>query len=206
MEILPPDKVGIDRALQILSRGGVIAHATETCYGLACDMSNPAAVAKVFRIKERPLTQPISALFSSVDQAKQYVIWNDRAEELATKHLPGPLTLILPLLPDAPHPLFPAVRSNEVTNVRTLGIRISSNPLAQELVTAFGRPISTTSANIHGQPNPYSAVDMEEQFRNQIDRPDLILDSGRLPPTPPSTVINLATGKTLRPGTIDFPG
>ncbi len=190
MKILPADSAGIQRALDVLRKGGVVAHATETCYGLACDMSNPTAVMKVFRIKERPLTQPISALFSSVDQAKLYVQWNDKADELAQKHLPGPLTIILQLRPDAPHALIPS--PNPSPNP-TLGVRISSHPLAQRLAQEFGRPISTTSANIHGQPNPYSAVDMEEQFRNQIDRPDLILDSGRLPPTPPSTVVNLAS-------------
>lgn len=165
-----------------------MAHATETCYGFACDLSNPEAVAKLFAIKERASDQPVSALFPSIERAKKYVEWNDRAEGLAQSHLPGPLTLILPLRKDAPQ-VFPtpyALRPNP-----TLGIRISSHPLAMELATRFGRPLSTTSGNLHGKPSPYSAKEIERQFQSSTDQPDLILDSGKLPPVPPSTIIDL---------------
>ncbi len=208
MQILPADTNGITSALKILQAGGVIAHATETCYGFACDLSNPAAVKKLFLIKDRPFHQPVSALFSSIDKAKKYVTWNERAQELAEKHLPGPLTLILLLQADAPTTLYTTPtnqRVNESANPRTVGIRISSHPLAQQLATEFTRPISTTSANLHGRPNPYSVMEIEEQFRNEIHQPDLILDSGILPHTPPSTVVDASCGanwKTLRGGSI----
>lgn len=193
-------------ALKILKTGGVIAHATETCYGLACDLTSPQAVEKLFAIKERPADQPVSALFSSVDEAKKYVKWNDEAEELARKHLPGPLTLILPLRNDAPDRIFPCPLSIVHYPFASLGIRISSHPLAQSLVSTFGKPISTTSANVHGKPNPYSAEEIRSQFRNAKVQPDLILDSGVLPPVPPSTVINLTEekrGDVLRKGMIE---
>ncbi len=197
MTILPDTSIGIARAIQILQKGGVVAHATETCYGLACDMSNPSAVAKLFRIKRRPTHQPISALFPSVKVAKKYVRWNAAADELADRHLPGPLTLILPLLATAPHQLYPTPGGGI-----TVGVRVSPNPIALALVEGFGAPISTTSANIHGQPNPYSAEDIAMQFETS-DGPDVILDSGTLPPTPPSTVVDLADPngrKILRTG------
>ncbi|OIO54355.1 threonylcarbamoyl-AMP synthase [Candidatus Peregrinibacteria bacterium CG1_02_54_53] len=185
----------LEEALHILAAGGVIAHATETCYGLACDLTNPQAVAKLFAIKNRPANQPVSALFASVDAAKKYVEWNAKAEEFAQQHLPGPLTLILPLHKDAqqifptPHPLRPTP---------SLGIRISSHPLAMELAKRFGKPLSTTSANLHGQPNPYSAQEIERQFTSAVVQPNLILDSGKLPSVPPSTVINLTQAASLR--------
>jgi L-threonylcarbamoyladenylate synthase len=72
----------------------------------------------------------------------------------------------------------------------TLGIRISSHPLAQQLAASAGFPISTTSANLHGQPNPYSVQEIEAQFKDADMKPDLILDSGTLPPNQPSTVID----------------
>jgi L-threonylcarbamoyladenylate synthase len=195
MQIVPASTEGLQRALDVLRAGGVIAHATETCYGLACDLSNPAAVEKLFAIKQRPPTQPVSALFASIDDAKQYVVWNDEAEELAQQYLPGPLTLILPLREDAPKKLFPVFSILPVrphpgghSPFSSLGVRISSHPLAMNLVTAFGSPLSTTSANLHGQPNPYSL--------DQIVPCDLIIDSGTLPQNPPSTVMDL-TGETI---------
>lgn len=203
MKVIPFSDDALAEAVHILKSGGVVAHATETCYGLACDLSNPDAVAKLFAIKQRPESQPVSALFASVDDAKKYVEWNERAEELAVQHLPGPLTLILPMRSDVPTMLYPSLAARSSQLAATLGIRVSSSPVAQALVSTYGSPISTTSANIHGQPNPYSAEDMITQFANQPAQPDLIIDSGMLPPTPPSTIVDLTKNEqTHRKGSI----
>jgi len=178
-----------EEALHILAAGGVVAHATETCYGFACDLTNPAAIKKLFAVKTRPLDQPVSALFPSIEEAKKYVEWNDRAEGLAQSHLPGPLTLILPLRKNAP-PIFPTPHPY-LSPSPNLAIRLSSHPLAMELATRFGKPLSTTSANLHGKPNPYTAQEIERQFAPALMQPDLILDGGNLPATPPSTIIDL---------------
>ncbi|HVW67001.1 MAG TPA: L-threonylcarbamoyladenylate synthase [Candidatus Peribacteraceae bacterium] len=221
MRILPFTDESLIEAVSILHGGGVIAHATETCYGLACDLSNREAVEKLFRIKKRPVTQPVSGLFASVNDARQYVIWTDRADELAKQYLPGPLTLILPMREDAPKRLYPVVsgqwsvvsseKESRITNhlpLATIGVRISSHPHAQMLVEKFGSVISTTSANVHGLPNPYSADDIAAQFADAAEVPDLVLDDGLLPQVPPSTVINLATEEqevqTLRQGLVKF--
>ena len=204
MKIVPAHE-HIGEALEVLTDGGVIAHATETCYGLACDFSNVKAVERLFKIKQRPDNQPVSALFASIDQAKEYTEWNERAEELAKEYLPGPLTLILTMQEDAPFFLFPFPFSQAaegkgkggVGKNLTLGIRISSHPIAQELVVQFGKPISTTSANIHGKPNPYSAEDIAMQFADEEHKPDLILDSGTLPGQAPSKVIDLSGGEEV---------
>ena len=83
-----------------------------------------------------------------------------------------------------------------------MGVRVSPHPVARALAEGFGTPLSTTSANVHGQPNPYSAEDIRAQF-TEGPMPDLVLDSGTLPTTPPSTVIDL-TGDagTLRTGSL----
>lgn len=199
MKVLPFSDAARDEAIAILHAGGVIAHATETCYGFACDLRNPLAVKKLFSIKQRPESQPISGLFESVVMAKKWVVWNEKAEELARQYLPGPLTLILPVRHDAPTAIFPTLLIYD-----TIGVRISSHPHAQALATAAHFPISTTSANLHGKPNPYSAEDIVGQFEHEKMQPDLILDSGTLPQVPPSTVINLTKDdeQTLRAGTI----
>ena len=201
MRVLPASVTTLSEALTVLRTGGVVAHATETCYGLACDLSNLTAVSKLFAIKHRPPAQPVSALFASRPQAQQYVEWNERAEELADKHLPGPLTIILPIRKDAPKQLFPITHPSQ--HIATLGLRISSHPLAQSLVEAFGSPLSTTSANVHGEPNPYDAHSIAKRFIEEEWQPDLVIDSGHLPQVPPSTVIDLTEqGRVLRAGSL----
>lgn len=193
MNVIPYSDAAIAQAIQVLRAGGVVAHATETCYGLACDIGNVDAVKKVFAIKQRPESQPISGLFESIDQAKSYVEWNDRAEELAKQYLPGPLTMILPIKRSHVGTLHITSSTPERANPQpaTIGVRISSGPIAQTLVEHFGTPISTTSANIHGKPNPYSAEDIQHQFADAPIKPDLVIDSGTLPQNPPSTVMDL---------------
>ena len=186
MQVLPPSPKSIDLAIALLKRRGIVAHPTETCYGLACDLTSRAAVSRLFLMKNRPPLQPVSALFPSIEEAKRYVVWSDHAEELAKKHLPGPLTIILPLRPDAPHTLHCTPRKLSTT----IGIRISSNPIAQELVERFGKPLSTTSANIHGNPPIYSPEAVAAQFPDTVSD-ILLLDGGPLPKNPPSTIIDL---------------
>ena len=190
MRIISISDDAIAEAVKIIRAGGVVAHPTETCYGLACDLSNPSAVEKVFRIKDRAFTQPISGLFSSVENAKKYVTWNARAEELANG-LPGPLTLVLPLSAK----LFPTPAGGS-----TIGVRVSSHSFAMQLAKEFGSPISTTSANLHGKANPYSADDIRAQFVGREHQPDLVIDGGLLAKKPPSDVIDLSseTEKKLR--------
>lgn len=190
MKILLPNRNGVNKALSVLRDGGVVAHATETCYGLACDLRNSDAVTRLFKIKQRPPNQPVSALFSSVEEAKKYVEWNAEADKLAEKYLPGPLTIILPGKKGAPFALHPILNSQFLI-LNSLGVRLSSHPLAQQLVMEFASPLSTTSANIHGRPNTYSPSDILEQFEHQAFKPDFILDSGVIQINPPSTVVDL---------------
>ena len=85
-----------------------------------------------------------------------------------------------------------------------IGIRISSHPLAQTLVASFGKPIATTSANLHGKPNPYSIDDIRRQWTSEVLLPDLCIDSGILHSAPPSTVIKVTGDRitVLRQGTL----
>ncbi len=200
LRILPESPASLQEALQVLQSGGIVIHATETCYGLACDLRNPEAVQRLFAVKQRPVDQPVSALLASIDEAKKFVEWNDRAEALASEFLPGPLTLILHARKDIPYTIHitPAARQTiedlqPVTSnpkPETIGLRISSHPFAMQLVQAFGTPISTTSANVHGKPSPYSAEEILEQYENMREKPDLILDAGPLPFRKPSRIID----------------
>lgn len=196
MRIIPATDEAIQGALEVLRKGGIVAHATETCYGFACDLQDPEAVTKLFKIKERPYDKPVSGLFATVEDAKEVAEWNDEAEKLAAEHLPGPLTIILPLY--EPKRFFVTPRGGG-----TIGVRVSSHPIATALAGGFGAPISTTSANFHGKPNPYTVADIVMQLRENKILPDLVLDSGTLPFVKPSTVVDLtADAVEVRPGSI----
>lgn len=189
MRVLPAsDPASIAEAVKVLRAGGVVVHPTETCYGIACDISNPSAVRKVFQLKARLESQPVSALFPSVEDSKKYVVWNEKAEELSKQHLPGPFTMILMMREDGPKKLYPTPTASVGASV---GVRVSSSEIATSLVTSFGGPISTTSANIHGQPNPYTSEQILASWPGGGNAPDLFLDGGTLPPVPPSTVVDL---------------
>ncbi|PIR53294.1 threonylcarbamoyl-AMP synthase [Candidatus Peregrinibacteria bacterium CG10_big_fil_rev_8_21_14_0_10_49_10] len=187
MENLLPTPKNIARAVELLHDGGIVCHATETCYGLACDVKNADAVRRLFALKQRPEHMPVSALFEHVEQAKLFVEWNALADQLVQEHLPGPLTIIVPLLPESG--LFPTPLGGD-----TLGVRVSPHPVAGELVRLFGSPISTTSANRHGEPNTYAAKEMADQFEAFAEKPDLILDSGVLERNASSSVVSVVGG------------
>lgn len=197
--ILPLTDEAIAEALTVLRSGGSVVYPTETCYGLACDLTDRIAVERVFALKARPANMPVSALFPSIEAAKAYTQWTTEAEKIAKAHLPGPLTLILRIRPDAPKKIYPTPSGGE-----TLGVRISSHPVAQALAAGIGgHPLSTTSANIHGKDAPYTLEEIRAQFQNEGLRPELILDGGTLPRKPPSTVIDLTNGEhVIRKGDV----
>lgn len=196
MYILPASSpLALPEALRILRSGGTVLHATETCYGIACDLTNSTAVGRLFFLKHRPLTQPVSALFTTVMAAREYVEWSTEAQALADSSLPGPLTLILPLRTDGPKRLFATP-----DGTTTIGVRVSSHPLAHSIAEGFPFPLSTTSANLHGHTNTYDVASIIAQFQDSVMQPDLIIDSGELPNNPPSTIIDLTRGgAVLRP-------
>jgi L-threonylcarbamoyladenylate synthase len=198
MIIVQESPAALVKALAVLRSGGVVIHATETCYGIACDLTNENAVRHLFAVKQRPPHQTVSALFSSFDAARIYIDASSRAEELSS-HLPGPLTLVLPRTKGAPRLWLTMTGGGEDP---WIGIRVSSHPFAAALAKAFGKPIATTSANIHGASNPYSMNALREQFGDSADV--VVIDSGDLPVTPPSTVVEVKNGdvRVLRYGDV----
>jgi L-threonylcarbamoyladenylate synthase len=189
MNILSISDQAIADAASFICKGGIVIHPTETCYGIACDLTNREAVRKMFIVKNRPMNQPVSALFPSIEASQEYVLWPERALEIGKKYLPGPLTIILPVVPRHQSDLFPSV--DHSSDVMTLGIRISSHPIAMKISEYAGIPISTTSANVHGKSEPYSLEDITSQYSEGALEPVWMLNSGVLPLAKPSTIVSI---------------
>ncbi|OGQ96036.1 MAG: threonylcarbamoyl-AMP synthase [Deltaproteobacteria bacterium RIFOXYD12_FULL_57_12] len=186
----------LSRAVQVLQQGGVVAFPTETYYGLAVDPFNSTALARLFRLKQRASHKPILVLIHSREQL------SGLAREvppvflpLMARYWPGPLTLVFGALQNLPQEL--------TAGTGTVGVRISSHPLAGRLVAAFGRPITATSANISGLPAANSAADVQRQFGAGID---LVLDGGLTPGGHGSTVVGLQNDRLflIRAGGIPY--
>jgi L-threonylcarbamoyladenylate synthase len=187
MQICGAQSDAIKTAVRILQRGGVIVYPTETSYGVGVDGTNKKAIARLYTLKGRVKSQPLSILVSSQRMLKKYARLTSGARTL-WQHLPGPLTLRLPARDAAK---YVADAENAV------GIRVSSHPFVRALIRAYGKPITATSANVSGRPSLYSADDIEKVFRRRKHKPDLLIDAGVLPKNSASTVVD-CTGKTMR--------
>ncbi|MBI5413402.1 threonylcarbamoyl-AMP synthase [Candidatus Peregrinibacteria bacterium] len=186
----------VKKALIALKQGKVIAHATETCYGFACDIFNKSAISRLYKIKKMGADKPVSILVADLKMAQEFGVFNELALELAKKYWPGPLTIIVKRKKTLPKFLNP--------KSKTIGMRVPGHKLSLELVKKLGSPITTTSANISGLPSPYSVPAIKKQFRGQKPKPDFIPNSDRLKKTPPSTIVDVSVSppQVIRQGTI----
>ncbi|MCK4718283.1 MAG: threonylcarbamoyl-AMP synthase [Thermoplasmata archaeon] len=120
--------------------GGVLVYPTETLYGLGADPRNKEAVERIFRLKNRPLSDNMSVAFYSQEEVEEWVEIPQTAKELMKKHCPGPLTVLVPRRETKQSALPPS---------QLFGIRIPSHPIARQILSVTG-PLLSTSANRHG--------------------------------------------------------
>ncbi len=194
LKIHPPDLGLLDRAITLIAGGKIVAFPTDTVYGLGADPFNLAAVTEVFRVKGRPYNRPVPLLVSSLDQAIELTFDPPSLFfDLAGKYWPGPLTLVVPA-----SRLIPLKVTGNTGNV---GLRWPQAPLALSLISASGRPLTGTSANLADHPACKTAAEVEEQIGGLVP---LILDGGASGGDLASTVVDLTGGrpKILRPGPI----
>ncbi len=174
-----------DDALAALARGEVIVFPTETLYGLGADALNSRAVDKVFQLKGRDLNNPIPVLVADLAMVEMLVAAIPATAKALMDHFwPGPLTLVLPARSDGPKPLVNAKGG--------IGIRISSQPIATQLVARLGRPLTATSSNPAGK-EPARTIDEARSYF--ADTVGIFIDGGRLESKTGSTVVELLNSK-----------
>jgi L-threonylcarbamoyladenylate synthase len=184
----------IEEAVEALRAGDLVVFPTETVYGLGANASDPAAVRKIFQVKGRPADHPVIV---HLDNPRYLHRWVSNmpaaAEKLAARFWPGPLTLILP-------------KAEKVNDVVTggqdsIGIRVPSHPIAQQLLTAFGGGIAAPSANRFGRLSPTKPEHVRDELGTAIQ---VILDGGESPIGLESTIVSCLgnEARLLRPGFI----
>lgn len=171
-----------EKAAEVLKKGGVIVYPTETLYGIGGLSLNKTATEKIYSIKKRTLGTPILVLVKDLEMLKSYFIISDKHWNSYKKFEGKPLTLILREKIN-----FPDIVS---AGTRNIGVRISSNDFVKELFHYIDEPITSTSANISGEKNVYRFHEIINEFKDKVD---LAIDSGNLPPSKGSTVLDLTT-------------
>jgi len=184
-----------EKVIKVIKKGGVIICPTDTVYGLMADATNEKAVKKVFQIKKRTFQKPIPIFVKDLKMARSLAIINKNQEKFLKKFWPGKVTVIL----KAKNQKFP---KGVVSVDKKIGLRIPSYKIINQLLLILKCPLTGTSANISGKPESTKIKEILNQFTNQNQKPDLILDAGSLKPSLPSTVIDLETFKILREGAV----
>ncbi len=190
----PDESAAVDRAVDVLRGGGLVALPTETVYGLGADASNEHAVRRIFAVKGRPADHPLIVhVAGAADLGSWASTVPPAAALLAEACWPGPLTV---LVPRAAHVL------DVVTGGRpTVGVRVPAHPLTTAVLERFGGGVAAPSANRFGRVSPTTA---EHVRRDLGDDVDLVLDGGPCPIGVESTIVDCSVDppQILRPGGI----
>lgn len=181
------DEFALQTAADALRKGLLVVHPTETFYGLGAIYSDEKALDNLFRVKGRDMSKPVLLLIRDI--ATLLSIAHDvplEALDLARRFWPGPLTLLVP----ASSQLSPLLTGVDLK----IGCRITSNPIAQKLLEYVDAPMTSTSANISGEPSPASIDELSPSIRYAAA---VILDGGHTRGGLPSTVLDV-TAKPFR--------
>lgn len=193
---LVPSDATFQHAASLLRAGGVVAFPTETYYGLAADPFKEQAVDRIYQIKRRSRNLPILLLVENIHQLPLVALSIPPIyRELIRYFWPGALSLVFPAHANCP--------SRLTGNTATIAVRQSPHPIAHRLLSAFGGPLTATSANISGKPAAITAQQVEKFFGSQLD---LVIDGGVTPGGQGSTLVGLRDGALccLRQGKVDF--
>jgi len=197
-DLVDSSRVGTSLSLAALylQQGKIVGFPTETSYGLAVDPENIDAVDRLFDLKKRDSSKALLLLVENTNQLHSLVTAiPPRYLPLIKKYWPGPLTLI-----------FPARESvyNKITaETKTVGVRISPHPVARQLVSAFRKPITATSANVSGKAPARSALEVLSYFGSGVD---YVLDGGATTAGACSTIVGMQNSqlKVIRKGAIEI--
>jgi len=181
MEHMVFDRFALNLAAKTIKNDGVIIFPTETVYGLGGLVTSEVAIKRMYEIKKRPAGKPFQILISDLSQLDELTDKvSEKAQELISKHWPGPLTLIF----------------KNKGGSSTVGVRMPDHSLLRELIKLTG-PLASSSANLSGESDPTSADEVKIEA-------DLLLDGGKCRLGQPSTVIDASVDppQILRQGSI----
>ncbi len=191
MMALSFDEGSVEKSCEVLKKGGLVIYPTETAYALGADAMNVRALQRLLKVKERPSGIPLLVIIADLDMIRPYAEIDERVEFLVKEFMPGPLTLAVRKKSNVP----------DLLNPEGISFRISSCREALILVKTYNRPLTGTSANIHGERLIYDPEKIISRFSDKVD---IFLNTGILKESPPSTVLDLKceVPRVIREGAI----
>ena len=176
------DKEGIEKASQIINRGGIAVFPTDTVYGIGCDPYNKDSVRKIYEIKSRNVSKPFPVLVYSKDIAERIAFFDEFTKKIAEKFWPGPLTIILKLTDE---------KLKESLNVTDkIAVRVPNHKCTLELLKKCNFLVGT-SANISG----HSSFTNPDECFNNLKEYDIFVDGGIITSKSESTIIEIENEK-----------
>lgn len=169
----------IERGKQIIEESGVVVYPTDTLYALGASIYKENAVRRIYAIKKRPRYQSLPVAVATIDDIKEVAVITHPASELAKAFLPGALTLVLEKKNNVP----------SIVAKKTIAVRVPENEVARQLTSK--EPITATSANLHGGPEPTTLEIARKQLGDKID---MYISGGALSGKP-STIVNATKEK-----------
>ena len=180
-------KTSLTHAVEVLKSGGVVCHACEGVWGLACDPFDESAVSRILEIKRRPIEKGLIVIGGNVEAFQpELSAMESKQYEIIDASWPGHTTWILP------NKRFPHWITGEF---ETVAVRVPDHAQSRELASKFGGPLVSTSANRSGQQELTTLTDVEQQFKTEVD---YILEGSIGNATGPSKIFDARTGEQLR--------
>lgn len=182
----------VEKAVEVLKKGGIVAYPTETFYGLGVKFDMPDSLRRLCELKRRPREKAMPVIIGDrgllweLVRGKQGEGLPSLAAELMEKFWPGPLTILLPAREGLAEYL--------TGNTGKVAVRIPGRSFALDLARQAGFPVTATSANLSGMPAAITATSVREYFDDELD---MVVDGGPVPGGLPSTIVD-ASGEKLR--------
>jgi L-threonylcarbamoyladenylate synthase len=151
----------IRNSLEVLRKGGTLLYPTDTVWGLGCDATNYQAVDKIYKIKSRYESKSLIILVNNFESLSNYVKKIPDITFDLLESINSPVTIIYSNAQNLP--------PNIIAKDGTIGIRVVKEKFCSELISQFGRPIVSTSANISGEPTPALFSHISEEIKDSVD-------------------------------------
>lgn len=177
----------LNKVSDTIQNDGIIVFPTETVYGIGANALSEKAIKKVYELKERETTKPISIIVSEKKEIEKHaIIKNEIEQKIIDKYMPGPVTLVL-----EKKEVIPSIVT---AGKNTIGIRIPDNKISIEILKKCKVPIAASSANISGMESGTDIKYIKNNLKNNVD---IYIDSGKSEIGVPSTIIQVIDEKII---------
>ena len=151
----------VEKAFQIISKGGIIVYPTETVWGIGCDSMNNTAIKNIYKIKNRESNNPMLCIVNNMTMVREYIKDIPEDIEKIIINTSKPTTIIYN-------------NSKNISDLllgdnRSIGLRITSNKFCQKLISKLGRPLVSTSANISGKKATSFFKEIDTKILKEVD-------------------------------------